>query len=76
MPTTKEVLVKIEENQQLQIERCATCRDLVEKHDKTLNGNGSMGLKTKVGIMFWLFWVFGSAAAAALGGMIKSAVGF
>lgn len=75
MPTTKEMLVSIEENQHSQLTRCADCCKKIEKHETTLYGNGTMGLKSKVAIVFWVLGLVGSAAAIAVAGMIKAAIG-
>ena len=75
MPTLKESLAVIEENQVLQLQSCEACRGRVEKHDATLYGNGATGLTGKMAIVFWVLGFVGSAAAIAVAGMIKSAVG-
>jgi len=75
MATTKELLTTIEENQRAQLDRCETCWMHVEKHDSTLYGNGSLGLTSKVAILFWVLGFVGTAAAIAVAGMVKSAVG-
>lgn len=75
MATTKEMLETIDSNQKTQLERCEACWERVAKHDATLYGNGSLGLTSKVAIVFWVLGIVGSAAAIAVAGMIKAAVG-
>lgn len=71
--TNRELLKQIAKNQTQQQSQCKSCQDMVKTHDKTLNGNGSMGMKTKVGILFWVLTIGGSATGIALGGLLARA---
>jgi len=75
-PTIKELLTAIAERQAMQLDRCRECRAKVEDHDATLNGSkDSMGLRSKVAIVFWVLSIVGSAATIALAAVAKSALG-
>jgi hypothetical protein len=74
--TNKELLVTIGATQQEQLARCQTCRELVDKHEAAINGNGSMGLKTKIGIVFWVLTVvLAPITVIVVGATIKYAFG-
>lgn len=75
MPTNKELLERIATNQQSQMNKCELCRDDVQTNKKAIFGNGTMGMKTKVGIMFWVLTIGGSVTALMLTGLIKQAIG-
>jgi len=74
MATVKEMLADIAAAQNEQLERCTTCRAELEKHGKTLYGNGKLGLVGKMAIVFWVLGLVGTAAAIALADIVKTAV--
>ena len=47
----------------------------VEKLKSTINGNGKMGLKTKVTLIFWGHWPLGIAIGAIMKGYLEKLVG-
>ena len=48
---------------------CVNCQDKVKRHDKTLYGNGRIGIVTQV---YLLMWILGLTSAVGVGWAIKA----
>lgn len=55
--------------------RFESLEDDVVKLKNTVNGNGRMGLKTKVALVFWGHWPLGIAIGALLKGYLERLIG-
>lgn len=61
---------KLETHTQLIDQRCKQNCLKVDKHDKTLYGNGAAGLTTRVSMLWWAFGIGSTVLVAAIGGVI------
>ena len=75
--TNREMLVEIDKKLDTHLEICKLRCAQVDNHEKIINGNGngSLGLKTKVGILFWVLGLLASVGTIAAAALLKNAIG-
>lgn len=55
---------------------CCICRNTIQKHDKTLYGNGRIGLTSKVNLLMWVLWISSSVGILVAGAWAIKALAF
>lgn len=73
--TIREWLMQIDSKLDSHVELDRLHWNAVDELDKTLNGNGRMGIKSKVNIMFWVLGILAGAAAIAFGAVATKSLG-
>lgn len=71
------LLQSIDKKLDTHIAICKLYFDTVDTHDKTLNGNGNggMGLKSKVYLLLWVLGILASAATFTIAAVMKNSIG-
>jgi len=74
--TNREMLAEIDKKLGSHLEVCKFRFEQIDNHEKTIHGsNGTLGLKTKVGILFWVLGLLGSVGTIAAAAVFKRALG-
>jgi len=74
--TNREMLSEIDKKLDTHLEVCKLRFEQVDNHEKIIHGkNGTLGLKTKVGILFWVLGLLASAGTIAAAAGLKNFLG-